>query len=515
MSEALTVIAALERTARKFPHKRAVVVNDRTCTYAGLLDRADRLAAGLRNVGVRKGSKVALLMGNRVEFAETYFGALKTGATLVVLNARLKGTELTALMRKSKARWLIFADTLVGAVDAIDLNLRQELTLVTVGESGAPGALAYESLLSVMPGQGVRVDVSEADDACILFTSGTTGLPKGAVLAHRNIFFQAINHIVEWDVRFDDVEIYPAPLYHGGGLATLARTVLAGSTLVLMESFEAQDFVTTLERVQATRAVLVPTMCSMILDLPQPLCTSATSLRLIVTGGAIMPVDLKRRHLERLPGVGLCDSYGQTESTGSVACLKPADALRKPGSVGRAFFLNDIRLVDDADVEVAAGEIGEIVVRGPTVMRGYLGEPEATAETLRAGWLHTGDLARQDEDGFLYIIGRKKDMIISGGVNIYPLEIEDVLCAHPAVLEAAVIGVPDPVWGESVKAVVVPKPGIKPSAGELIAFCRKRLAGFKKPRSVEIVDALPKNSLGKIAKSELRRQFGSMLVRDA
>ncbi len=510
MSTALTVIAALHRAARAYPRKRAVVVNDRVLTFAEILERADRLAAGLRHAGVSRGTKIAMLMGNRIEFPEIYFGVLKTGATLVVLNARLKGPEVSALIRKSEARWLIFAGELSGVVSALDAVTRQQLTLVALGGSGAPASIAYDSLQCASPRADAATEVSEADDACILFTSGTTGTPKGVLLTHRNVLFQAINHVVEWDVRFDDVDLYPAPLCHGGGLATLPRTILAGNTLVLMESFDARSFATLLERERVTRAILVPTMCARILDLPDALFARARSLRLIVTGGAILPFDLKMRLIERFPGVGVCDSYGQTEATGSVACLKPGDALRKPGSIGRAFFLNDIRLFDEQDAEVPAGEVGEIVVRGPTVMRGYCGELEASAQTLRNGWLHTGDLARQDEDGCLYIVGRKKDMIISGGINIYPREIEDVLCAHPGILEAAVIGVADPVWGESVKALVVPGPGVELRADEVIDFCRQRLAGYKKPRSVELVDSLPKNSLGKTLKAELRLKFGAV-----
>lgn len=511
MSSALTVVAALARAARKYPHKRAVVVNDRCRSYGELVERADRVAAALRGAGVRKGSKVALLMGNEIEFVEVYFGALTAGATLVVLNARLKGAELTVLIRRSGARWLLFSEPLRQTVDALDPTPQDELTLVEVGACGL--ALANpcaRPLRARSRRRGIAAKIRETDDACILFTSGTTGVPKGAVLTHRNIFFQALHHIVEWDVRCDDVDVYPAPLCHGGGVAALARTVLAGSTLILMASFDAQGFVALLERERATRAALVPTMCALILDLPQLLAAAARSLRLIVTGGGIMPFDLKQRLIERLPGVGICDSYGQTESTGSVACLRPVDALRKPGSIGRAFLLNEIRLVDDADAEVAAGEVGEIVVRGPTVMNRYIGEPEATARALRGGWLHTGDLARQDEEGFLYVAGRKKDLIISGGMNIYPREVEQVLCRHPAVVEAAVIGVPDAVWGESVVAVVVPRSGTAPGADELIAWCRERLAGYKKPRRVEIVEALPKDPLGKVAKAQLRHRFGSL-----
>lgn len=515
MNGALTVTAALHRAARKYPGKKAVVVNGQALSYGELADRAGRLAARLCKAGLAKGAKVAVLMGNRIEFAEIYFGVLQAGATLVVLNARLTSRELSPLLRKAQPGWLFFEGNLTGVVAALDRPAGQPMTLVAVGPCTAPAALAYESLLSAAAGGGAGIEVGEADDACILFTSGTTGIPKGVVLTHRNIVFQAINHIVEWDVRFDDVDLYPAPLFHGGGLATLPRTVMAGNTLVLMESFDAAAFMAVLAGERATRAVMVPTMCAHVVDLPGPVPGDAASLRLIVTGGGTLPVELKTRLIERFPGVGICDSYGQTESTGSVACLKPGDALRRPGSIGRAFFLNEIRLVDGEDAEVPAGDVGEIVVRGPTVMRGYYDEPEATAKTLRNGWLRTGDLARRDDEGFLYIVGRKKDMIISGGVNIYPREIEEVLCTHAGVLEAAVIGVPDPLWGESVKALVVPRPGVVLSPNEVIDFCRARLAGYKKPRSIEIVDALPRNSLGKVLKAQLRQRFGSVFTADS
>ncbi len=510
MNDSLTVNASLRRAAMKYPRKRAIVVEGQACTFAELHQRSDRLAGSLLRLGLRRGDKVALLMFNRIEFAEIYFGVLKSGGVLVVLNARLKGQELSQLIQQSDARWLIFADDFLEEVNGIRSRIPEVKNLIIVGEPVPQGFVSYQHLIFDSDSGDPRIEVGDDDEACILYTSGTTGVPKGVVVTHKNIFVQAINHIVEWDVRFDDVDLYPGPLFHAGGLATLPRTVMAGNTLVLMQSFDPERFMEILGRERASRTLLVPTMCAFILDLPGRDVDQAHTLRLIVIGASILPVEMKKRMMERFPGVGIYDTYGQTEATGSIACLKPVDALRKPGSIGKAFFLNEIRLVDEKDDEVSPGEIGEIVGRGPNVMKGYYKDPHATAEVLKGGWLHTGDLARRDEDGYLYLVGRKKDMIVSGGINIYPREIEETLCAHPKILEAAVIGVADPVWGETVKAIVVLKSGEEMREQELIDFCREHLAGYKKPRSVDFVKDLPKNPLGKILKSELRQKYGSI-----
>lgn len=511
MNDSLTVNASLQRAARKHPRKRAVVVEDQACTFAELHQRSQRLANGLLSLGLCKGDKVALLMFNRIEFPEIYFGVLKSGGILVVLNGRLKGRELSYMIQHSEARFLIFEDNFWEEVKKIQSQIPRAKDLILVGETIPQGFVSYQDLISGSPPGDPCIKVGDDDEACILYTSGTTGVPKGVVVTHKNIFTNAINHIVEWDVRFADVELYPIPLFHAGGLAALPRMALVGNTLALMKSFDPERFLGIIAREKATRTGLVPTMCSFILDLPHLDTHRARSLRLMIIGASILPIGIKKKMMELFPWVGIYDTYGQTEATSGIACLNPVDALRKSGSIGKAFFLNEVRLVDEKDNEVSPGEVGEIVVRGPNVMKGYYKDPQATAEVLKGGWLHTGDLARQDDDAYLYLVDRKKDMIVSGGINIYPREIEEVLYAHPKILEAAVIGVADPVWGETVKAIVALKSGEEMDEKEVIDFCRERLASYKKPRSVDFVRSLPKNHAGKILKSALRQKYGPLL----
>jgi acyl-CoA synthetase (AMP-forming)/AMP-acid ligase II len=495
----------------KYPQKRAVVVEEQACTFAELHQRTQRLAGGLLKLGLCKGDKVALLMLNRIEFSEIYFGVLRCGGILVALNARLKGQELSYMIQHSEARVLIFEDSFGEEVKKIQSQIHQVKDLIMVGETIPQRFVSYQDLILDSHTGDSQIEVGDDDEACILYTSGTTGAPKGVVITHKNIFIEAINHIVEWDVRFEDVELYPIPLFHAGGLAALSRTVVIGNTLLLMKSFDPERFIEIIDREKVTRTGLVSTMCAFILDLPRLDTHKACSLRLMIIGGSILPIEIKKKMMELFPRVGIYETYGQTETTGSIACLKPVDALRKPGSIGKVFFLNEIRLVDEQDNEVSPGEVGELVVRGPNVMKNYYKNPQATAEVLKGVWFHTGDLARQDEDGYLYLVDRKKDMIVSGGVNIYPREIEEVLYAHPKILEAAVIGVADPVMKETVKAIVVLKSGEKVGEKEVIDFCRERLAGYKNPRAVDFVRSLPKNPAGKILKSELRQKNDSLL----
>jgi len=511
MNDSLTVSASLQRAAVKYPQKRAVVVEEQVRTFSELHQRSQRLAGGLSRLGLCKGDKVALLMFTRIEFAEIYFGVLRSGGVVVALNGRLKDHELSYMLQHSEASFLIVEDSLWEEVKKIQSQIPRIKEVIMLGETIPQGLISYQDFISDSNPGDSQIKIAGGDEACLLFTSGTTGAPKGVVVTHENIFINAINQIVEWDVRFEDIELFTVPLFYAGGLAALARTALVGNTLLLMKSFDPERFMAIIDREEVTRTGLASPMCSSILDLTRPDTRKVSSLRLIIIGGSILPVEIKKKMMELFPWVGVYDTYGQTETTGSVACLKPVDALRKAGSIGKILFLNEARLVDEKDNEVSTGEVGELVVRGPNVMKGYYKDPQATAEALKGGWLHSGDLARQDEDGYLYLVDRKKEMIVSGGNNIYPREIEEVLYAHPKIREATVINAADPVLGETVKAIVVLKSGEKMGEREVIDFCRERLASYKKPRSVDFVKSLPKSPFGKILKSELRRKYGSQL----
>lgn len=502
------ISAVLEKRADMQPELEALVDlhSGRRFTYAQLNARTNQTANLLAQAGVAPGDRVAVLMPNGHEFVETYFGIAKIGAVMVPLNWRLTPHELSYILRDSGARSLVFGTEFADAVAAIrDLPEAPVLDLlVAVGSAPLPpGARCYAELQAKQP-------TTFATAACpdgllfIMYTSGTTGRPKGAVHTHATAFSGVLTCSATLQGRPGDRMLLPMPLFHVGGIGTLNFSFYQAKGVVLMRAFDPEATWRVVERERITNTMAVPAMLAAMLQATSLQDCDVSSLVDVSVGAAPVPLTLIEEYLAR--GIALQQVYGLTESAGAGVYLSSDYARRKTGSAGRAMFHTDLKVVDAAGVQVPPGEAGEILLRGPHLMTGYWNLPEATAEALRDGWLHTGDVGVLDEDGFVYVRDRMKDMIISGGENVYPAEIENVLLSHEGVADAAVIGRPDTRWGEVPVAVVVRRdPALEPAS--LVEFARERLARFKCPAEVHFVDALPRNPSGKVLKTDLRRQF--------
>ncbi|MEV0185358.1 AMP-binding protein [Streptomyces sp. NPDC050625] len=483
----------------RFPDKVAVVEGRRRLTFAELDDRVGRLGAVFRGLGLRPGDRVALLAANELEHLELQAACLRSGFALVPMNRRLTELELRYILSDCDPALLVVGrdEEKRGASLAQACGIRGVLAL------GAPRELpSYDAALAAArPDPAADPDDPELP-AKIMYTSGTTGSPKGAVVDRLGFTARVLINAVELEARPDDVHQACLPMFHIAAFLSYAHT-LVGGTVVLLPEFDPATALRTLERERVTTTVLVPTTIAMLLDSPAVTTTDLSALRLIIYGGsAIEPAPL-RRAMEVF-GCGFHQQYGMTE-TGGQTILRPADHdpadAERLSSAGTEAVGLEVRVVDDADVPLARGEVGEIVCRGPSVMRRYWNRPEASAEALRGGWMHTGDMGYHDGRGYLHITDRRNDMIITGGENVYPREVEAVLVTHPNIAEVAVVGAPDATWGEVVTAVVVGDP---PADEELTAWARQRLAGYKVPRRWMRVDALPHNVTGKVLKHRLR-----------
>ena len=493
----LNLGSILAATASSRPDHVALRLGDNEMTYREL-DRAARgIASALRDRGIAPGEKVALLIPNVPEFTTLYFGILYAGCTVVPINVLLSGEEIQFHLEDSDAK-LLFAHSFFEAsaragADAAGV----ELSLANGDEpTTAEGMARCEPFRELHP-------TSAVDTAVILYTSGTTGKPKGAELTHSNLLMNCT--VVPprlAPVSSDDVALAALPLFHSFGQTSIQNTTISfGGTFTLLPRFTPEEAFAIMERDRVTRFAGVPTMYFALLHHEAERAYDLSSLRFCLSGGAPMPVEVMRAFEERF-SVQILEGYGLSE-TAPVASFNSVDRPRKPGSIGYPVWGVDMAIFDENDRPMDAGEPGEICIRGHNVMKGYLNRPDATKESMRGGWFHSGDIGFCDEDGVFWIVDRKKDMIIRGGFNVYPREVEEVLYSHASILEAAVIGVPDESHGEEVKAVIVsnePKLG----ADEVIAYCKEHLAAYKYPRLIEFVDSLPKSATGKILKRELR-----------
>ncbi len=501
--------------ARKFPDREAVIYGDTRLTYREFNARINCLAHALMGMGVKKGEKVAILLFNCNQYLEAYLAMAKIGAIAVPLNFRLHPEEIAYIVDNADAVAFILGEAFVNTVRGIQKDLPKVRQYISVSEKPVEGMHHFESLLQKYPDDEPLVLVEEDDPAFIMYTAGTTGRPKGAVLTHKGQTIIWTLAILELSREPDlgDMSIWRAcaapPIFHLASFGTCLANLLFGATVILTtEVFNPVEIMQLLEREKCDSVLLIPAMANFLLQMPGLDKYDTSSLKAWITGAAILTTDLRRRIMEAFPHVKIFDCFGQTETNAVVSLLRPSDAERKVASVGRALPFVEIRVVDDQDRDVPVGEVGEAVYRGRTIMKEYYNNPEATAAAFRNGWFHSGDAVRQDEEGFLYIVDRKTDMIVSGGENIYPAEIEEVLHKHPKILEAAVIGVYDEQWGENVKAIVVTKPGETLTEEEVIDFCKERLASYKKPRSVDFIDALPRNPAMKVLKTVLREKYG-------
>jgi fatty-acyl-CoA synthase len=473
-------------------------------SYAELDGRVGARAGRLTALGVGHGDRVALLGENSPAYLEWLFAAARLGAITVPVNMRLAAAEVAYVLADSGAGVLVRSTAFAPLADAASAELETAPVLVELGE--APEG----------PGRGEPEPAAGrgAQPCVIMYTSGTTGRPKGAVLTHDNMLWNAVNMLSAGPgIASTDVTIAAAPLFHIGALGLSALPLLyAGGTVVVVGAFDPSGFLDLLAAHEVTTQFLVPAMWAALTRVPDLDAQRFPALRWAISGGAPCPLTV----IERFLGLGwtFTEGFGMTELSPAALFLDAADVVSHAGSVGRPFLHVDARLVDDAGSEVGVGEVGELALRGPTVFAGYWNRPEETAEVFRDSgqhadrWFHSGDLGVRDSRGFVTLVDRKKDMIITGGENVYPAEVEQVLHRHPAIADVAVVGIGDPQWGESVVAVVVPAdPGAPPDAAEVIAFARERIAHFKAPRHVEVVEELPRNATGKLLKRVLRERF--------
>ncbi len=496
---ALLLGDVVRRQARQRPDRVAYVIGAEHVTYARLNAMANRLAHALRALGVRRGDRVATLAPNRIEYPAIYFAAAKLGAIHVPINFRWRAAEVRYALVQSEASLLLHADELAGVVAEAAGDVPRVLSL----DRDLP------PLLSRAADAEPHADVDEHDPHVMLYTSGTTGDPKGALLSHRAYVLQATQTPRPTGLGADDVALCMFPMFHMGGWAMPLGYFASGATVIIMERADPGEILRAIGRERVTYLYLIPTLFEALLALPEFARADLSSLRALGGGTSAMSEAQVRTIVERFRNPNLHIMYGQTEA-GPVATLQPSDVLRKPTSVGRPASNVDVRIVDAAGADVRAGETGEIVCRSEYNMLGYWRMPEATAEAFRGGWLHTGDLAAFDDEGFLHIAGRLKEMIKCGGENVFPAEVERCLLEHPAIAEAAVFGVPDPHWGEVVAAAVVRRDGVALSEDDVVAHVRARLAGYKKPRVVRFVDTLPRTaSTRQVQKALLRQQWSA------
>jgi fatty-acyl-CoA synthase len=494
----LLMTDGLRRNAWKFPLKTAAKDRFGEINYSDLNIRVNQLAQGLLSLGVRKGDAVALSVGNRIEHLEIIFATAKIGALAIPLDVKWKALELASVLSAFEPRFIVLQEDCAGefakAKELKDLSFLKSLLL--------SADRSYNGLLGGQSAAEPDAAVDEDDPFIVMLTSGTTGFPKGCLATHRTFVFHCINNAIEKGLGAHDKAILSSPIYFNAGRSFTLGIIYFGGTMILHERFDAEEALKTIEREKVTYVGAVPTMCERMLHALESKKYDTSSLRcLAITGGKVHPAVLDGLKKNLTPNV--YRTYASTDS-GQMAISKPGDMDAKPNSAGRPVWCVDLRIVDDAGQPVKVGQVGEIICQSPLATHGYYKNPDATSASFRDGWFYTGDLGYFDEEGYLFVAGRKKDMVKSGGISIYPLEIESVIYHHPDVLEAAVIGVPDAEWGEAVKAVVVCKPDCALDAETLVAFCKELLSPYKVPKSVEFRDALPHTEVGKVNKVKLR-----------
>ena len=513
----------LARAARAHPDRIAFQFEETARSYAETDERVTRLARALAARGVGRGDRVAVFMRNRLEVVESYLAACRLGAIAVPVNFRLVAEEVAYILDDSGARAMLVDHTLTEtAAEALARGGAVTSTIV----SGEPGsaydaqpfdahsfeAEPYEQVLADSDPEPPDIDVPESDPAFLMYTSGTTGRPKGAVLSHMNLVMNSVNCMITQGIGgSDEVWLSGLPLFHIGGLNGVLYYLMAGGRSIILGSgdFDPAAVVDTLERERVTSCYFVPSQWQQICALPG-VRERDLPLRRISWGASTAPPSVLRAMAETFPEVPTFNMFGQTEMSSVTCVLRGEDAVRKMGSVGKPVLNVEARIVDESMNDVPAGQAGEIVYRGPTVMQGYWNKPEATAEVFAGGWFHSGDVCVADEDGFITVVDRTKDMIISGGENIYCAEVEAAIDAHPEVAEVAVVGIAHEKWVETPCAVIVPADSSNPPSGaEIVEHCREHLASYKKPTSVRIVDALPRNAVGKVQKFKLRDPTGT------
>ncbi|MDY6906742.1 MAG: long-chain-fatty-acid--CoA ligase [Chloroflexota bacterium] len=511
-------------TSALVPDRTAIVFEGKRTSFGELNERVNRLANALTGMGVGKGDRVAILQVNCSQYVEVYFAVAKVGAIFVPLNFRAKNEELVHMLNHSEASTVFIGERYVDMVNGMRSQIQGVKNLVSI-ESKQEGMLYYEDIIASASDDEVFTDIGDEDVTILMYTAGTTGLPKGVPLIHSSFSVYVMENVNPADPEVEETNLLTMPLYHVAGIQAMLAAVYGGRTIALMRQFEVNEWLDTVQSERANRAMLVPTMLKRVVDHPDFEKYDLTSLMVITYGAAPMPFEVIKKAISLMPWVNFINAFGQTETASTITTLGPEDHIiegteeerqrklkRLSHSIGRAMSDVEIKIMDENGKDVPYGEVGEITARGPRVMSGYWKDAEKTAKTIdKGGWLHTGDMGYMDEEGYIYLAGRGDDLIIRAGENISPEEVENALYTHPAVEEVAVIGVPDPEWGQEPKAIVALKTGMTATAEELMEHCRQNLASFKRPRAVVFVDELPRTSTGKILKRVLREQYGHSL----
>lgn len=503
------------KSARTYPERLAIAYGEQEWTYRQTNERINKLANALRSLGIQKGSNVAILLPNCPEFLESLFACFKAGLGTVPINSRLHPKECSFIIDNSEAVAVILGEDFRDSLYALAGEMPRVRHYISISEP-LEGMRPYERLMKEQSFQFTDTEVSSDDLAWLFYTSGTTGRPKGAMLTHHNLMVMTMAFFADISpLGPEDAILHAAPLSHGSGLYGIPNIAKGAANIILKsKTFNPKIVFETIQGRKVTNMFMAPAMIKRLVTSPEIDKYDLSSLKCIHYGGApIYEEDLKAA--VRKLGQILVQDYGQAESPMTITYLRREEHLlsgapeqmKRLTSAGFPRTDVEVKIVNSEDQELPPGQMGEIVVRGEVVMKGYWKNPTATAETLRGGWLHTGDLGIMDEKGYVYILDRVKDMIISGGENIYSREIEDVILKHPAVFEVTVIGVPDEKWGESIKAFVALKQGHKATEEEIINLCKDHLASYKKPRSVEFIEVIPKNPYGKVLKRELREKY--------
>ena len=517
----MDLLLNLRRTVNNFPDAPAIIAGNVRMNWREYDLESRNLAAGLVALGARPGDRIAILALNSYRYAILYYAVIRIGAILVPLNTRFSPAEHVYTLDDSGATILIVDDTFLPMVENIAPHLHTVRQYLHMGNGSAPREMqTYQTVLAAGREQAGYKDVQPNEDDVIglFYTGGTTGHPKGVMLTHKNLMTNHLQILATCPFPHPLNHLHVAPMFHLADGVFVFMVTLLGGCHTILPTFDPITVLETIQRERITHIMLVPTMITMMVQIPTIQNYNLSSLQRIIYGASPIPLEVLKKAMSVFP-CEFVQAYGMTEASPILtlllgeehrkavsAALGSAEA-RRLSSAGQPIVGVDVRIVNERDQEVGVGEIGEVVARGPNVMKGYWNQAEETVVGLRDGWLHTGDLALRDDYAFFYIVDRKKDMIISGAENIYSAEVENALYTHPAVLEAAVIGVPDPKWGERVHAVVVLKPGHAATTEELIGSCRERIAGYKVPRSIELADALPKSGAGKILKRELRDKY--------
>jgi acyl-CoA synthetase (AMP-forming)/AMP-acid ligase II len=503
------------------PDRAFMVFEGKKWTYAEANQRINNLANALNGLDIKKGDRIGILQVNCNQYIEIYFAAARLGAIFVPLNFRAKEDELTHMINNAEAKLLFVGARYLTMVREISNRLATVKHYICL-ENKQKEIPFYDDLVSVHAPEEMIVDIDDEDISILMYTAGTTGRPKGVPLKHSGFVSYILDNVEPANPEEEERNLLTVPLYHVAGMQAVLSAVYGGRTLILMRQFEAKEWMRTVQEERAMRAMLVPTMLKWIIEDPDFDTYDMSSLSVITYGAAPMPFPVIKTALEKLPWVRFINAFGQTETASTITVLGPEDHIiegtdqekekklkRLASSIGKPLPDVEVKIVDGEGNTLPTGDIGEILARGTRVMTGYWGDEEKTSQVMTAdGWLRTSDKGWKDEDGYIYLVGRGDDMIIRGGENISPGEIEDVLYAHPKVEEVAVIGVPDPEWGQEPRAIIVLKKNMEAEADEIMEFCHPLLAGFKRPKSIAFVDKLPRNQMGKVLKKELRKQHG-------